>query len=212
MASDRTLLQLMQQAEISSFRRLSQRAGVSEWQVRQLRQGKITQMRLQVLMQLAKALRVSLPQLLTAFAPMVLAQAATVLEPAPATETALAQEYQRLQAQLAEQKEQLQQKFQQDSLNTLESWLLNWPTAVYAAQHNPQIPAGRLVPLVRPIENLLADWGIEAIAPIGAELAYDPQQHQLIAGSAQPGEAVRVRYAGYRQGEKLLYRAKVSLL
>ncbi|MGB7379946.1 MAG: XRE family transcriptional regulator, partial [Rivularia sp. (in: cyanobacteria)] len=34
--------------------------------------------------------------------------------------------------------------------------------------------------------------------------------HQLIEGNAQPTEKVKVRYTGYRQGDKLLYRAKVS--
>jgi hypothetical protein len=31
-------------------------------------------------------------------------------------------------------------------------------------------------------------------------------------GNAQPGDFVKVRYVGYRQGEKLLHRAKVSPL
>jgi len=56
----------------------------------------------------------------------------------------------------------------------------------------------------------LQQWSVEAIAEVGKELPYDPTQHQLIEGTAQPGELVRVRYTGYRQGEKLLYRAKVS--
>jgi molecular chaperone GrpE (heat shock protein) len=68
----------------------------------------------------------------------------------------------------------------------------------------------RLLPLVRPVEQLLQQWGVEAIASVGSELAYDPHLHQLMEGTAQPGELVRVRYTGYRIGEKLLYRAKVS--
>jgi len=39
---------------------------------------------------------------------------------------------------------------------------------------------------------------VEAIAPVGAELSYDPQLHQLL-GRAQPGERVKVRYTGYCQ-------------
>jgi hypothetical protein len=34
--------------------------------------------------------------------------------------------------------------------------------------------------------------------------------HQLLEGTAQPGDLVKVRYTGYRQGDKLLYRVKVS--
>ncbi|EDX76427.1 hypothetical protein MC7420_4683 [Coleofasciculus chthonoplastes PCC 7420] len=60
------------------------------------------------------------------------------------------------------------------------------------------------------MEQLLQQWGIEAIASVGDELTYDPQWHQLMSGTVQPGELVRVRYVGYRQGDKLLYRAKVS--
>jgi molecular chaperone GrpE (heat shock protein) len=55
-------------------------------------------------------------------------------------------------------------------------------------------------------------WGLEAIASVGAEVAYNPKLHQLMEGSAEVGAMVRVRFTGYRQGEKLLYRAKVSPL
>jgi hypothetical protein len=96
-------------------------------------------------------------------------------------------------------------------LQVLESLLLQLPTAVYAAQQNPQVSAVKLLPLLRPIDALLQQWGIEAIAQVGVELPYDPQQHQLMAGTAAMGDRVRVRYVGYRQGDKLLYRAKVSL-
>ena len=62
------------------------------------------------------------------------------------------------------------------------------------------------------LDPLLKSWGIEAIGTVGTEIPYDPQQHQLLEGSVQPGKQVRVRYQGYCQGEKLLYRAKVSPL
>jgi len=58
----------------------------------------------------------------------------------------------------------------------------------------------------------LEHWGVESIAPVGAQIPYNPQQHQLMEGTAEPGEPVKVRYTGYRQGDKLLYRAKVSLV
>jgi molecular chaperone GrpE (heat shock protein) len=125
---------------------------------------------------------------------------------------ALRQEYQRLQQQLENQRETLMQEFQQSSLQVLESWLVQWPTAAYAAQQNQQLPAVRLLPLLRPVEQLLQEWGVEAIASVGSELPYDPQWHQLMEGIAQPGDLVKVRYTGYRIGEKLLYRAKVSSL
>jgi hypothetical protein len=94
--------------------------------------------------------------------------------------------------------------------------MLQWPTAARAAQQvpisGPALPAARLLPLVRPVEQLLQQWGVEALAPVGEQVPYDPHRHQLMEGSAEPGEPVLVRYTGYRQGDKLLFRAKVSPL
>jgi molecular chaperone GrpE (heat shock protein) len=74
------------------------------------------------------------------------------------------------------------------------------------------LPAVKLLPLVKPVTDLLKHWGVEAIASVGEIVPYDPQWHQLMERSAEPGETVKIRYVGYRQGEKLLYRAKVSLV
>nr|WP_290226277.1 helix-turn-helix transcriptional regulator [Trichocoleus desertorum] len=212
------LRQLMQQVGVSSFKSLSETASVSEWQVRQLRQGQAAQMRAEALIKLSQVLQISLPELITTFSQVTLktdvADVQTTLDQTTANAeiAALKLEYERSQAQLAQQREVLWQEFQQTTLQTIESWLLQWPTAAYAAQQNPQAPAVRLLPLLRPIEALLQQWGIEAIAEVGTELPYDPTQHQLMEGIAQPGDRMRVRYTGYRQGEKLLYRAKVSPL
>lgn len=207
MAHDRTppLQQWMQQAGFSSFRALSQATGISEKQIRRIRRGEVSQLRLEMLQRLSQSLQVSLPELLAA-----------LVESAPRQEASsdlatLKQEYDRLQARLDQQQRELWQEFQQSSVQILESLLLQLPTAVYAAQQNPQVPAVKLLPLLRPLDRLLEEWGIEAIAGVGSEIPYDPQQHQLMEGTAQAGESVRVRYTGYRQGDKLLYRAKVSL-
>ncbi|MBP0021275.1 MAG: helix-turn-helix transcriptional regulator [Cyanobacteria bacterium SBLK] len=196
------LQELMQQADISSFKQLIRLAGVSEWQVRQLRRGKIAKMRMENLEKLAKSLQISLTKLIEAFSS----------EPSDRDEEIDWQkEYDRLQQQLDRQKEELRQDFQRESLQAIESWLLQWPTVVNAVQNNPQLPAMRLLPLVKPIESLIEQWGLEAIASVGEEIAYDPQQHQLMEGLAEVGERVKVRYVGYCDREKkLLYRAKVS--
>lgn len=209
----------LQQAGFSSFRALARAAGVSDWQVSQLRQGRAAHMRLTVLTQLSQALQCSLLELLTDFSEvpdfseLPLPHSSPHPDPPlqPSAEIAqLRQEYDRLQTQLIAQRQTLWQEFQQTSLQTLESLLLQLPTATYAAQQNPDIPAIRLLPLLRPIHQLLIDWGITAIAPVGTELPYNPQQHQLMDGTAQPGDLVRVRYTGYAQGDRLLHRAKVS--
>ncbi|MBD2055513.1 helix-turn-helix transcriptional regulator [Oculatella sp. FACHB-28] len=201
------LRSLMQLLNISSFKSLSRTAGVSEWQVKQLRQGRAAQMQAEPLFKLSQALQISLNELLAKFSDLPLSS------PEPNSTQSLyhlQQEYRRLEAQLAEQQQTLQQEFQRSSLQTLESLLLQLPTAAYAAENNPQIPAARLLPLLRPIEQLLKSWGVEAIAPVGSEVAYDPQLHQLMEGRAEVGDRVKIRYTGYIQGKKLLHRAKVS--
>jgi hypothetical protein len=47
---------------------------------------------------------------------------------------------------------------------------------------------------------------------VGEHVTYDPQIHQLIEGDTDKVSTVVVRYVGYRQGDTLLYRAKVSPL
>ena len=203
------LQNLMQRVNIPSFKALSRDAGVSERQILRLRQGKLTQMRVDVLLKLSPVLKISLAELIETFSPV------TTQDDLPRGQTeieALKTEYLRSQQQLEQQREMLIQEFQQSSLQLLESLLLQWPTVAYKAEENPQLAAIKILPLVqKPLERLLQEWGIEAIAPVGAEVAYNPQIHQLIEGTAEPGATVRVRYTGYVQGEKLLYRAKVSV-
>lgn len=199
----RQMQRLMQQAGIASDRELSQKAGVSELQLSRLRNGLALQTPADILIKISQALQISLTELLATFAP------GSVELEQPAS-SAIEQEYQQLQAELARQRESLMQEFQLSSLQILESWMLQWPTAANAARDNETLPAVKLLPLLRPVEQLLQQWGVESIAPVGTEIPYDPQQHQLLEGTAQPGEIVKVRYAGYRQGDKLLYRAKVS--
>jgi DNA-binding Xre family transcriptional regulator len=199
---------MMQRVGISSFKGLSRKAGVSEWQVRQLRQGHIDQMRVNSLRKIAQALEVSLADLLNTFT----TEAPTANAVTPTAElAALKLEYQRSQTQLAEQRDQLWQEFQQTTLQAIESWLTFWPAAAHAAQQpDTKVTIATLLRLAQPFDQLLQQWGVEPTAAVNAELPYDPTQHQLMDGTAQPGDRVRVRYPGYCQGEKLLYRAKVS--
>jgi molecular chaperone GrpE (heat shock protein) len=170
----------------------------------------VDQLRVENLLKLSQVLQVSVSELLTTFSSV---EANKPWLPQQETEslTVLKQEYQRLQQQLENQRDTLKQEFQQSSLQILESWLVQWPTAAYAAGQNQQLPAVRLLPLVRPVEQLMQEWGVEAIASVGSEIPYDPQWHQLMEGIAQAGELVKVRYTGYRlRDSKLLHRAKVS--
>lgn len=196
----------MQQLGIPSFRQLSRLSGVSDRQLKRLRQGDITRMRLETVLKLSETLQWSVAELLQHFS----SDSPTSPPEHAATLAAVRQEYQRLQQQLKRQQDTLTQAFQESSLQVLETWLVQWPSAAAAAKKNPQLPAARLLPLVKPVEKLLQNWEVSAIAAIGEELDYDPQWHQLMSGTAQPGDKVRVRYAGYCHAGKLLFRAKVS--
>ena len=203
-----SLQKLMQRLGVSSYKVLAKTAGVSDRQLLRLRRGELNRMRVDVLLKLSQALQVSVTELVVTFSPAT-EQPPPEEESTPAV-AQLKKEYERLQAQLDTQRQELWLEFQQSSLQVIESWLLQWPTAAQKARENPQLAAVKLLPLVRPIEQLLQKWEVEAIAPVGAEVAYDPQLHQPLEGTAQPGEKVKVRYTGYHQGDKLLYRAKVS--
>ncbi len=204
------LRDLMQQVNIADINELSQVAKVSRLQLIRIQQGLILNISLGAIAKIAKALNISIDSLVGTFV-----EPSSVVNQSPASPAndalkACQQEYQKLQQEMAQQREILATEFQQASLETIESWLLQWPTATTAVRQNPQLPAARLLSLVEPVEQLLKQWQVEAIAAVGDELAYDPQYHQLMKGTAQPGELVKVRYVGYKQGDKLLYKAKVS--
>lgn len=192
------LQQRLQQLGFTSLRQFRETVTVSEWQLRQLRNGNIEKMRLENLLKLAEGLQWSLENLIAAFSPPSVTQA----DPHLAA----------LQPERDRPPQQRQQAFETASLQTLETWLIQWSAAANAVRNNPDLPASRLLPLMKPIEQLLQEWGVEAIAAVGEEIDYDPQWHQLMQGSAQPGQKVRVRYAGYLHRGKLLHRAQVSLV
>jgi len=210
---------LMQRAEIHSYQALADLAGVSRWQVQQLRAGKAKTMRLAVLLRFAQVLQVSLADFLERFgvsevnAPM---RAAPKPDPdSNSTESehveALKQAYRQLQRESAQKLAEARSQFQSESLRTLESWLVQWPLiAARARARGAELPAEKVLPFVRPVETLVADWGVEAIAPVDSQVDYDPQYHQLSGETAQPGERVIVTHSGARHGGKLLHRAKVK--
>ncbi|MBE9066223.1 helix-turn-helix transcriptional regulator [Leptolyngbya cf. ectocarpi LEGE 11479] len=210
-----TLQRLMQRAKIPSQRALATRAEVSRWQVRQLHQGNLDTMRVSVLKQLATALDCSLMELLEAFNQLPSGSSDSAPDDTPDSapenmqEAALRQEYTRLQQRLEQQAQELQHQFQSEALGVIESWLTYWPTAAKAATDVDGFDAKKLLPLVKPVERLVAHWGVTAIGTVGEELCYAPQHHQLARGMANPGDPVRISHVGYRHGDNLLQRAKV---
>ncbi|MGF1568011.1 MAG: hypothetical protein ACFCVD_08055 [Nodosilinea sp.] len=202
---------LMQTAQIPSYRALAATAGISRWSVDLLRRGRVGQLRVEVLGRLSHTLGVPVPVLIAQFgedakiAPLGLDRAQSLAQVEP-----LRQEYERLQAEMEAQAQVVRQQMQGEAIAILESWLLQWPTAVYAVQQNESLPATRLIPLTKPLDRLLQAWDMTPIGSVGAEVPYDPQQHQPMGAEVSPGQPVRIRYVGYRQGDRLLYRAKVS--
>ncbi|MFM7364867.1 MAG: nucleotide exchange factor GrpE [Cuspidothrix sp.] len=205
------LQDLMRRKGFASFQSLGRAAGVSQWQILQLRRGKIGQMRVEALIKLAGVLQISQDDLLKTFSCDNLSENANQDLLGQLEE--LQNEYQRLSSSLKQQREILQQEFQQSSLQILESLILQWPTAAHAAREDHQLAAVKILPLVdKPLQSLLQAWDLRAIAVVGAQVPYNPQLHQLLDGTAQPGDIVKVRYTGYMQSDKLLYRARVSPL
>jgi len=77
------------------------------------------------------------------------------------------------------------------------SWLLQWPAAAHTAQSNPRLPAVRLLPLLRPMEQLLRQWGVQAIAP-ARQNCLMIQATPTLEEMLNQVQRVKVRYTGYR--------------
>ncbi|MEE3718920.1 helix-turn-helix transcriptional regulator [Tumidithrix elongata RA019] len=208
------LRQLMQAVGIDSFRVLAEQSQLSRRAVDTIRQGKAETLKYQDLLRLSQVLKISLSELMASFSglPSSLPSSLPDVSQPSLTKDEIHAEYQLLKQQLEQQRQLLRSEFQQESLQILESLLLQLPTAAHAAQTNATMPARNLLPLLRPLDRLLKHWGITAIAEVGAEIAYDPHKHKLDeGGEAEIGAPAIVRYVGYEQGEKLLYRATVRL-
>lgn len=222
---DEPLQGLMAQAQIPSYRALSQRAGVSRSSILSLRQGTLGTMRLETLQRISQALGIPLADLVARCSgvqpdggqsqaggdTLALENQATVdLDPVDlATLDTLRREYGQLQQRLLHQEQAIRQQVQRQALGVMEPWLLMWPNATQAAQDKPDLPASKLIPLTRPLQTLLQTWAVRPIGAVGEVVPYDPQLHQPMAGLLQPGQAVQVRHLGYWHGEDLLHRAKV---
>lgn len=198
------LQELMHKVGINNFKELYRSTGTSAGTIAKLRSGEIITLRLQILVKISSIFQISVPELIDIFGDR------SILGSNYRSNTILQQEYQHLQQQFEQQRATLEAEFQSQSLQTLESFLTYFPAAKYAVKNNPDFPATKIIPLVQSIDRLITQWGVTVIGEIGAQIPYNPQLHQLIEGSAQTDSLVTVRYLGYRQGDKLIFRAKVS--
>jgi DNA-binding Xre family transcriptional regulator/molecular chaperone GrpE (heat shock protein) len=198
------LQELMHKVGINSFKELSRSTGTSAGTIAKIRSGQISTLRLQTIVKISGVLQISVLELIDLFSDR------SILGSNYRSIEILQQEYQHLQQQFTQQRATLASEFQSQSLQTLESFLTYFPAAKYAAQNNPNFPASKILPLVQSIDRLISQWGVTIIGEIGTQLPYDSRWHQLIEGTAQTGDLVTVRYLGYQQGDKLIFRAKVS--
>jgi len=212
------LKSLMQKVSINSLEDLSEVANVPELQIRRLLYGLIYKLSVENSLKLAQVLQIDLQKFITLFAETENAdlQAEKITNQSAQgnrqNDLSWQQEYQKLKQELDEQQKNLQLQFQQASLQVIESWLIQWPTAIAAIANNPGLPAERLIPLVNPVKELVANWGLTTINEVGEELEYSPQFHELMTGLAETGTMGKVRYVGYKKGNEILYKAKVSPL
>lgn len=223
--NDRTeiLRQQMTLVGISSFQSLSEQTGVSRRAIDTLRKGNASTLKYTDLSKLAQILQIELTELIAKFIhPLNSSQinessSTSSSEPSNnssnATILALRDEYQSLQQKLENQQQELRSQFERETIQQLESLLLQLPSATYAAKQNPDLPAKNILPLLKPLDQLLHKWGITGIGSVGEEIPYDPQRHQLMEGTEEMelGHPVIVRYVGYAKDGTLLYRARVAI-
>ncbi len=235
--SGEQLQRLMAEKSLLSKSELAAATGVTERQIYRLAQGLVHALPIADVVKLAQYFEISVDDFLGKFLPIAvrplsfdanIGRSPVSPTPKPTPElqaeieeqieelespeiTALKAEYSRLEQTFEQQKTTLQQQWQQEALEQLESWLLQWSAAANAAKENPDFPAKTLVALAKPFEQLLESWDVNAIGAVGEPVEYDPQLHQLVKGGfdIKPGDTVTIQNVGYMQGDRLLHRAKV---
>ncbi len=200
------LRKLMSQAGIDNYLQFSRLAQISERHFYRIEQGLINALTLDTLQKIAQALNLSVTSLISAFAEEFSVDSPSQIEQ-------LKQEYEQLKQENQQLAAKLTQECQEATISILESLLLQLPTMREVVKQNPRLPASRLLPLLKPLNQLLSTWEIEPIGSVGDIVSYNPQEHELMdSGDSNIDEInlVKIRYVGYRQRENLLYRAKVS--
>ena len=96
------------------------------------------------------------------------------------------------------------------SFECLQTLLTNYPSVIKMAQVKPDLPVKNIVPMFTALDNVLKQWGYDAIGQPWESVSYDPQLHQADVSDITVGETVVVRFVGYRQGDRILCPAKVS--
>ena len=81
-----------------------------------------------------------------------------------------------------------------------------------AAAAGEDVQVDDLLRLIASLEKVLKRAGLEVIGPSGEASGFDPAVHQRMSGgSVRDGVAVKIEVPGYRQGERVLQKALVSV-
>lgn len=218
---DALLLEWMQRAAIPNWQALQQKSGVSSTAIWQLRDGDITNLKLNELNQIATTLCVPLAELLEklgfplehpelAASRLECAQLTSQLQQVTNEQEALRLEGLRLHQELQQQRLELTQELRQSTFEQLQTLLTNYPSIHSLVGIKPELPAKNLLSLFTSLDNLLASWNYEQIGNPWQQVPFDPQIHQPDASDITVGELVYIRFVGYKDRDSILCPAKVS--
>jgi molecular chaperone GrpE (heat shock protein) len=125
----------------------------------------------------------------------------------------LRQAYARLEQAGATHVEQARQDLRLALYQVLEPLLTQLPLVRHATAEGREVAAADVLALLGPLDRAVAELGLVAIGQVGEEVPFDPQVHQVARGRMpEPGEPAAIRHVGYRLGEQILRRARVSRL
>jgi molecular chaperone GrpE (heat shock protein) len=214
----------LKRSGIASQWMLCLKAGLWPQDLFALRKGQVERLRITTVERVAALLNLELSVFLAEFGSSKLSKNLTErqslreqiadlqhrLEETEAERGELKNECTRLQARLETQHQELGYDFRTQAMQQLRSLLVQLPTVRQAAQKNPALGAATVTKLLGSLDNLVADWGYEPIGRVWEAVPYDPHQHQTDGDELAAGEMVYIRFLGYRQGDEVLFKAKVS--
>lgn len=204
---DTILRERMNKLEIIDWQDLGEKAGLTRFGVRLVRQGDLGKLTLDELRRLATVLNLNFQEFDRNL--IALPMSATITSN-PTEIEELRQQCFRLREELQQQKTQLTADFRRATFEQLQTLLTNYPAARKMAETKPEMPAKNLSALFTPLENLLSSWNFETIGSAWEQVTYNPQFHQPDVEDITEGELVYIRFVGYRDGDRILVPAKVS--
>jgi len=204
---DTILRKRMNQLQILDWQDLGEKAGLSRYAVRLVRQGDVGHLTLDQLRRLATLLNLNFQEFDRTLSALPISATITTN---PTEIEELRQQCFRLREELQQQKTQLTADFRRATFEQLQTLLTNYPAARKMAEAKPDMPAKNLSALFTPLENLLSTWDFQTIGSAWEQTAYNPQWHQPDVEDITEGELVYIRFVGYREGERILTPAKVS--